>query len=117
MIPFIIQLLIAHFIGDFVLQPTKWIQDRNIKKIKSGYLYLHILVHSVLLLIVLKFNQSYFPGIVFIAITHYLIDLSKSYLTKTVNTRKLFSSINQRIWLFYYWWQIITLDIQLNCLK
>ena len=90
MIPFIIQLLIAHFIGDFVLQPTKWIQDRNIKKIKSGYLYLHILVHAVLLLIVLKFNQSYFPGIVFIAITHYLIDLSKSYLTKTVNTRKLF---------------------------
>ncbi len=46
----LIQLFLAHLLGDFFLQPDRWVQEKETKKWASGYLYLHILVHLVLLL-------------------------------------------------------------------
>jgi hypothetical protein len=34
MIELLIKLLIAHFIGDFLIQPDSWIQDKLEKKIQ-----------------------------------------------------------------------------------
>ena len=90
MITFIIQLLIAHIIGDFVLQPNKWVIDKNLNKHKSKFLYLHGLVHLISLFILLKFNWSYWPYILFIVISHIIIDLIKLNLADRVNKRKLF---------------------------
>ncbi|MFT4576637.1 MAG: hypothetical protein ACI9SI_001567 [Polaribacter sp.] len=91
MITFIIQLLIAHIIGDFVLQPNKWVKDKNIKKHKSKFLYFHGLIHLIALTILLKFNWSYWPYILFIVITHILIDLIKLNLIEKINNRALFA--------------------------
>jgi hypothetical protein len=42
-----IKLLIAHIIGDFVLQPDSWVKDKKTNKHKSKFLYLHGLVHLI----------------------------------------------------------------------
>lgn len=43
-----IKLLLAHLLGDFLLQPTSWVIDKEDKKHKSSYLYLHTFLHFIL---------------------------------------------------------------------
>ena len=81
-----LKLVLAHFIGDFVLQPAHWVEDKLEKKGRSKYLYFHIGVHLLALLIILQF-QHIVPIIV-IVVTHFLIDLGKLSLTNL-----LFNSI------------------------
>ena len=83
-----LKLILAHFIGDFVLQPGHWVEDKLEKKAKSKYLYFHIGVHLLALLIILQFQ--YVGAITFIVITHFLFDLGKLYLTNPKNYRWLF---------------------------
>ncbi len=90
MMHFALKLLLAHVIGDFVLQPYKWVKDKEQKKHKSIYVYLHVLIHFLLLLVVLGFDFSYWPYILFIGLTHLLIDISKLNLKNKNNTRILF---------------------------
>lgn len=79
----IIQLLIAHFIGDFLFQPTKWIESKSKRIAKSKHLYYHILVHLVALLCTLQFQiGKYWLAIVFILISHYFIDILKLHYSK-----------------------------------
>lgn len=74
-----IKLFLAHILGDFVLQPDSWISHKVQHKQKSAYLYLHLLVHLVCLLILLGFNLHYWLGISIIIVSHYFIDLAKLY--------------------------------------
>ena len=83
-----LKLILAHFIGDFVLQPAHWIEDKLEKKGRSKYLYFHIGVHLLALLIILQFQHL--GAISCIVVTHYLIDLGKLSLTNTKNYRWLF---------------------------
>lgn len=85
-----LKLLLAHILGDFVLQPNSWIKDKLEKKQKSAYLYWHTLIHLLALVVVLEFNTNYFLGIGVIVITHYLIDLAKLMLQNEGNSRVLF---------------------------
>ena len=90
MISLLLKLLIAHTIGDFVFQPNKWVEDKKQKKHKSIYLYLHLAVHTVALIIALKFEWKYWPAIVAIIVSHYLIDLIKLNSSKKINYQLLF---------------------------
>jgi len=90
MISLIIKLLIAHIIGDFVLQPDSWVAAKKIKKHKSKYLYLHGLVHLIVLIILLEFNFSYWPYYILIVLSHMLIDLIKVNSENILNSRLLF---------------------------
>lgn len=83
-----LKLILAHFIGDFVLQPAHWVEDKLAKKGRSKYLYFHVGVHLLALLIILQF-QHILPILV-IVVTHFLIDLGKLYLTNAKNYRWLF---------------------------
>lgn len=84
MLLFILKILLAHLAGDFVFQSTKWVEDRNKNGYKSKYLYLHILVHFLLLVL---FFANELPAasdyIILIVVSHFLIDLGKIYLEKT----------------------------------
>lgn len=85
-----LKLLLAHILGDFVLQSDKAVQHKIEHKAASKYLYGHILIHAVLLGIFLGFgmtNAWIYPTIL---ISHYLIDLIKLQLHDKVNARKLF---------------------------
>ncbi|RDY59252.1 DUF3307 domain-containing protein [Flagellimonas nanhaiensis] len=89
MITLALKLVLAHFIGDFVFQPTHWVEDKLEKKWKSKYLYWHMGVHLLVLLIVLQLHHL---GIVaIIIVSHYLIDLGKLAFTNEKNYRWLFA--------------------------
>ena len=85
-----IKLLLAHIIGDFVLQPKGWVANKEKNKIKSPYLYLHILVHATTLLVILQFDRTYLWGFIIIIISHFIIDVTKLYISS--NKKLLFFS-------------------------
>ena len=91
MIDLTIKLLIAHIIGDFVLQPNKWVQAKKEKAFRSKYFYLHGFIHLLSLFVLLGFNWSYWPSIVAIVVSHLVIDLFKLNLEKKLNPRLLFT--------------------------
>lgn len=74
-----IKLLVVHLIGDFFLQSAKTVEQKEVKKIRSVYLYIHCIVHAVLALIA-SWDLSFFPYALFIGTTHLLIDTLKLYL-------------------------------------
>ncbi|WP_435313113.1 DUF3307 domain-containing protein [Cellulophaga fucicola] len=85
-----LKLVLAHILGDFVLQPNSWIKDKQKKKHRSIYLYWHTLIHLVALVLILEFNTTYFLGIFAIVISHYCIDLAKLKLQTKKNARTFF---------------------------
>ncbi|MFT4575995.1 MAG: hypothetical protein ACI9SI_000911 [Polaribacter sp.] len=90
MLTLAIKFILAHLAGDFLFQPDKWIKHKKKGKYKSKYLYWHILIHTVLLLVTLQFNFNYWKGIVLVITSYYIIDLLKLCLDKKVNSRILF---------------------------
>ncbi|MDO6759198.1 DUF3307 domain-containing protein [Tamlana sp. 2_MG-2023] len=86
-----LKLILAHLIGDFLCQPTKWVKHKEKHKHKSKFLYWHVLVHFLALIAVLQFNFNYWAGILIIVASHYIIDLLKLSLKKQVNNRLLFA--------------------------
>ena len=90
MIILLLKLLLAHITGDFLLQPLKWVEDKERKKYKSKYLYYHMFIHLIALIIVLEFDFSYWLAIVIIIPSHYLVDVIKTYLSTSTNKRLLF---------------------------
>ncbi len=91
----LIKLLLAHIIGDFFLQPKKWVKDKERKKLKSPKLYLHILIHIVLLLVIL-WDLSLWPVVLLIGVSHFIIDAIKLQIQKK-KTKRLFFFIDQAL--------------------
>lgn len=74
-----IKLLLAHLLGDFVLQPESWVRDKELNKQNSSKLYLHGLIHfGLIIILVQKADFLWIAAI--IAISHILIDLAKLHL-------------------------------------
>jgi len=90
MLVFTLKLLIAHIIGDFVLQPKSWVKEKKRKKYKSKYLYIHILVHTIALLLLLELEFKFWPFILMIILSHFIIDLAKVQFQNFKNSRYLF---------------------------
>ena len=78
----LLKLLIAHLLTDFVLQPKKWIDNRNSKHFASPMLYLHGLVTGVVALLFTGFQ--YWPVAAIILVTHIVIDGWKSYQREAI---------------------------------
>ena len=82
-LPLLLLLLLAHVLGDFVLQPSAWVDERYAKHYASKRLYAHAAIHSVLSLAVLSLLLTPSWQTVAIAavigLTHFGIDLAKSY--------------------------------------
>lgn len=94
MIAFILKLLLAHLTGDFILQPQRWVAAKEINKIRSKYLYYHIAVHALCLLLVLGFNFRYWGALLIIIISHYIIDALK-LLLQTASTKRFYFFADQ----------------------
>lgn len=91
MLNLVLKLILAHIIGDFILQPTKWIDGRNTKTFKSKHLYYHVGVHflATLLLLIDQLKTAW-PGIIIIILCHFLIDIIKIYLEKTNTIKNIY---------------------------
>ncbi|WP_027124801.1 DUF3307 domain-containing protein [Gelidibacter mesophilus] len=85
----LIKIILAHLIGDFFLQPYSWVKEKEEKKLKSPKLYLHVLIHIVLLFLIL-WDVSKWPLILIIGISHFIIDALKLTLQKKKTIRILF---------------------------
>ncbi|WP_420581348.1 DUF3307 domain-containing protein [Reichenbachiella sp.] len=90
MISLTLKLLLAHLIGDFLIQPDQWVKDKEEKKHKSKYLFLHLLIHAITTLLLLEFDFSYWKGLMIIVVSHFAIDLIKISWQNTSNKRWLF---------------------------
>lgn len=84
-----IKLLLAHLLGDFIWQPNSWVADKEIKKHKSIYLYIHILLHGALAAILVG-EINFIPYAVIIAVTHGIVDLIKLNFQKNKTKRTWF---------------------------
>lgn len=78
----LIKLILAHLLTDFVLQPKSWIEQRNRKHFASGKLYLHGLITGIVAL--LFTGIQYWPVAVIICVTHTIIDGWKSYQREAI---------------------------------
>ena len=79
-VTWLIKLILAHLLTDFVVQPTSWIESRNQKHFQSLHLYLHGLVTALVALLLIGIH--YWWVVLIILITHILIDGWKSYHPK-----------------------------------
>mgnify|MGYP001627169052 CR=1 FL=1 len=82
----LLQLVLAHLIGDFLIQPTAWVKEKKRLKIAAPQLYLHVLVHGLL---VFALTNSWETALVVLSI-HYLIDLAKLYFQEEKTERNWF---------------------------
>ena len=73
------KLLLAHLLGDFVLQPTRWVVHKEANKISSPYIYLHVLIHFSLVMLIFWDLNAWKIALI-IGLSHYVIDLSKLYI-------------------------------------
>lgn len=73
-----IKLLLAHLIGDFILQPNKWVIHKEANKITSKFLYVHILLHFALYMLLL-WDIAYWDIALLLTIGHLFIDIGKLY--------------------------------------
>ncbi|RED45931.1 DUF3307 domain-containing protein [Seonamhaeicola aphaedonensis] len=88
-----LKLFLAHIIGDFFLQPNKWVKENEKKKLKSPKLYIHVIIHIILLALVL-WDESLWPIITIIGVTHLAIDAIKLSFQKK-KTKRLWFFIDQ----------------------
>lgn len=77
-----LKMLTAHFLTDFVFQPDSWVNGRKKYHGRSVHIYLHTLLTALLASLLTGFNSL----LVFstILITHFFIDLWKSYRPVTI---------------------------------
>lgn len=85
-----LKLLLAHLVGDFILQPESWVSDKNNRKLRSPKLFMHIGIHAILLALVLELNPFYWKGFILITVSHLAIDLVKAWLIDKRSSTELF---------------------------
>lgn len=117
MIVLALKLLLAHILGDFVFQSDRWVLKKRQRKHRSSQLYWHGLVHALLLVIFLGFQVKYLPAVIFIVLTHLLIDLVKLQLEGRKDPRWLFFGDQLAhiiiLLLVLYWYHPFELDLEI----
>lgn len=88
-----IKLILAHLLGDFILQPNSWVSDKENRKLKSKYLYIHVLIHTVLSFIFLWNIQLWWVAVL-AGFSHFMIDVSKLYF-QNIKTKKSWFFVDQ----------------------
>lgn len=87
----LIKLVLAHLLGDFLLQPSSWVKAKEKRKVKAWQLYLHSLLHFALVMIFVG-QLEFFKWALLLTVSHFIVDVLKLYLQ---------NSHNKRIWFFY----------------
>lgn len=72
----LLQLLLAHILTDFVLQPSSWVAHKRRHKLKSPFLFVHVAIAGILTYIFLQQWQLWTVPL-FIAVSHFFIDAWK----------------------------------------
>jgi Protein of unknown function (DUF3307) len=89
----LLKLMLAHLIGDFILQPSSWVKAKEKKKLKAWQLYAHMLIHCVLIML-LVWDLDFIIPALFIMLSHGIIDVVKLYYQKE-STERLWFALDQ----------------------
>lgn len=108
----LIKLILAHLLGDFVLQPKAWVKAKETKKLKAWQLYIHALIHFALI-IILVWQASFIKWAIILSAIHLITDILKVNLQKDKN-KQVWFFIDQLIHIFmivlvWSWSQAISL--------
>lgn len=90
-----VKLLIAHLVGDFVLQPTSWVVSKETKGLKSVVLYGHSFLHGLLSWLIV-WELEFWSWALLITAIHFSIDLLKIALQKE-STKRVFFFVDQSL--------------------
>lgn len=85
----LLKLILAHLLGDFLFQSSKWVKAKESGKVKAYQLYLHVLIHFTLTMLLI-WDWSFWPWATAITASHLLIDSIKLYLQQQKHKRILF---------------------------
>lgn len=85
------KLLLAHLLGDFVLQSDSFTKKKEKDGLSSYHLYLHALIHGLLSLVLIWDLEMWYIAVIITA-THLLIDALKIKLTRKKNKRWMFTA-------------------------
>lgn len=113
----LIKLILAHFLGDFILQPKSWVEEKELQRAKSFKLYVHILIHGLLVLLLLWDIQYGFLAFL-LMVLHGIIDILKLYAQKE-NSKSRWFLIDQGLHIISIvalWAIFFQPDINLNTL-
>ena len=89
----ILKLVLAHLLGDFVLQPARWVVAKEEKKLKAWQLYVHTLLHGVLTMLLVWDIRFLFPAIV-ITLSHGIVDAAK-LIVQRESTKRVWFVVDQ----------------------
>ena len=84
----LLQFLLAHLIGDFFLQTARTIEQKNRLKWKAPQLYIHGVIHFLLILIIAGFE--YWLAAIVITVFHIIIDGLKLQFQTSKNSQTWF---------------------------
>jgi hypothetical protein len=74
----LIRLIVSHLLVDFVLQRKKWVAEKQQRKIRSRYLYIHGLFGGILAYLFAGLWTEWWIGLV-VGLSHVVIDIWKTY--------------------------------------
>jgi hypothetical protein len=97
----LIKLLLVHLLADFLFQPDRWVEEKELRKHKSPKLYLHVLLHGLLSMAIVA-EIAFWPYAIAIALSHFLIDWLKLILQKA-QTQKIWFFVDQLLHLTFLW--------------
>ena len=101
----LLKILVAHFLSDFILQPTKWATDKDKHGFKSWHLYIHVIITAATLFIFL-WDLKLWGLVLIISLLHFVIDLIKGSLKRTniwifITDQLLHLLVIITVWLVY----------------
>ncbi len=111
-----IKLILGHLIGDFILQPTKWVIHKESNKIASKYLYIHVLLHFALYMLLL-WDLSLWKIALVITIGHFFIDLLKLYTNSFFKNKSIPFFIDQGLHITFIYCCVFYTNLYEHTLK
>lgn len=101
----LLKILVAHFLSDFIFQPTKWAIDKDKNGFKSWHIYIHVIITAATLFIIL-WDLKLWSLILIISLLHFIIDLIKSSIKRTniwifISDQFLHLLVVITVWLVY----------------
>ncbi|HEY9185649.1 MAG TPA: DUF3307 domain-containing protein [Salegentibacter sp.] len=102
----LLQLLLAHVLTDFVLQPTRFIKHKQGLVLRSWFLYVHAFLAGFLSLLFLQDPELWHIA-VFIGVTHFFIDYWKLKQKKDNFKIFLFDQFLHLVVIFLAWLYIV----------
>jgi len=85
----LVKLILAHLLGDFLLQPDSWVDAKEKKKLSAWQLYIHTVIHFILIMLLVADN-AFWKWALLLALVHLGFDIAKIYLQTNETKRRYF---------------------------